>query len=177
MLAARWDIEPRDFWRTPQWVVSRIALEIGGFGLDAAAADTTDALCPRFLTPDIDALVARWRDHCDPALPAAWCNPPYSRRGGRGRGLLAWVEAAVRARDAGLLVVMLVPPSPSTRYHRLLHREAVELRMPPKRLAFLHPDTGEPMKGNRSDSMLAFLRPGESGPARTTYIGGDAWTG
>ncbi len=76
----------------------------------------------------------------------------------------------MRARDQGLTVAMLVPPSPGTRYHRLLHKEAVELRLPDRRLAFLHPDTGVPTAGNRGDSMVAVLRPGQSGPARTLYM-------
>ncbi len=168
-LAAQWDLEARDFWRTPPWLFARLDAEFH-FGLDAATAGPSDALCERFLTPDDDALTCTWRDHCDPERLAVFNNPPYSRKGGRGAGLLAWARAAVRARDTGLVVVMLVPPSPGTRYHRLLHREAVELRMPNRRLAFLHPDTGKPTAGNRGDSMVAILRPGQSGPAVTTYF-------
>ena len=156
-LAARWGIEARDFWRTPPWLFAQLDAELR-FGLDAATAGPSDALC------------CSWRAACDPARPAAFCNPPYSRKGGRGHGLLRWAEAAVRARDEGLTVALLLPPSPSTRYHRLLHKEAVELRMPDQRLAFLHPDTGVPTAGNRGDSMVAVLRPGQRGPAVTTYF-------
>lgn len=168
-LAARWGIEARDFWRTPPWLFAQLDREFA-FGLDAAAAGPSDALCARFLTPDEDALTCSWRALCDPDRPAAFVNPPYSRKGGRGKGLLLWAQGMVRARDEGLTVVALVPPSPGTRYHRLLHEEAVELRLPDRRLAFLHPDTGQPTAGNRGDSMVAVLRPGQSGPARTTYI-------
>jgi hypothetical protein len=76
----------------------------------------------------------------------------------------------VAERDAGLTVCLLVPPSPSTRYHQLLKAESVELRLRKRRLAFLHPDTGLPMKGNRGDSMVAVLRPGVRGPAVEAYF-------
>ena len=168
-LAAQWDLEARDFWRTPPWLFRRLDDELH-FGLDAATAGPSDALVDHFLTPDEDALNASWSSACAPGRPAAFCNPPYSRKGGRGEGLLAWARAAVRARDEGLVVALLVPPSPGTRYHRLLHHESVEHWMPDRRLAFIHPDTGLPVKGNRGDSMVAILRPGQAGPAAVSYI-------
>jgi phage N-6-adenine-methyltransferase len=166
-LAARWGLSARDFWRTPPDLFRHLDAEFG-FGLDAAAAGPDDGLCSSFLTPDDDALTCSWVVHC--TTGAAFCNPPYSRKGGRGQGLLAWAKKAVAERDAGLTVCLLVPPSPSTRYHQLLKAESVELRLPKKRLAFLHPDTGLPMKGNRGDSMVAVLRPGRRGPAVEAYF-------
>jgi phage N-6-adenine-methyltransferase len=165
LLSNLYDIEARDLWRTPTWLFAELDREFR-FGLDAAAAGPSDALCPRHLTPEDDALASSWRAACDPAHPTAFCNPPYSRRAG---GLLAWAEAMVRARDEGLVVVAVVPPAPDTRYHRLLHREAVELRYLP-RLAFLHPDTGQAVSGNRGGSMVAVLTPGRRGPAAPVYI-------
>jgi phage N-6-adenine-methyltransferase len=167
-LARRWDIEPKDFWRTPPGVFSALDREFR-FGLDAAAADAIDAKVERYLTPAQDALTCRWRDFCHPDRPAAFCNPPYSRKGGRGRGLLAWVEAGLRARDDGLTVVFVVPPAPSTQYHRLLHQECPDRRIYDGRLSFIHPDTGVPVSGNRGDTMVAVLRPGLIGPATPSY--------
>lgn len=171
-LAARWDLEARDFWRTPPELVEGVAsLLNGAFGLDAAAAGD-DALAPRFLTPDQDALTCDWAAACDPASPRVWCNPPYSRKGGRGRGLLAWVEAAVRARDAGLTVALLVPPAVSTRYWRLAMQEAATIKLLSRRVSFLHPDTGKPSAGNRGDSAVVILAPGRRGAAAV-----ESWSG
>ena len=59
-LASRWSLLPRDFWRTPPTLVIAVAALLGGpFGLDAASAGD-DAVAPRWLTPDGDALVANW---------------------------------------------------------------------------------------------------------------------
>ncbi len=167
-LTAAWNLGPNALWRTPPEVFAQLDAELH-FGLDAAAAGD-DALCWPCLTPDDDALTASWRQCCHPDRQAAFCNPPYSKAGGRGRGLLAWAEAAVRARDEGLVVALLVPPAPSTAYHKLLKAEAVELRHFPRRLAFLHPDTGRPVSGNRGESMVALLRPGSRGPAVESYV-------
>lgn len=170
LLAARWGIEVRDFWRTPRWFFDALDSELR-FGLDAAAAGEDDALCSRFITPDDDALVVSWADRCDPARPWVFVNPPYSKKAGRGKGLLLWAQKAVLERDAGVGVALVVPPAPSTRYHKLLKAEGVEIRHPPSRVPFLHPDTGVPMRGNRGDTMVALLEPGERGPARERYCG------
>jgi phage N-6-adenine-methyltransferase len=165
-LAARWGLLPRDFWRTPPELVAAVAGELGGpFGLDAASAGD-DAVAGRWLTPDEDARTARWAEACDPQHPRAWCNPPYSKVAGEGgAGLLTWVEAAVRARDEGLVVALLVPPSTSTRYWRLGCAEAAEILLLARRVAFLDPNTGLPQRGNRGDSAILIFRPGQRGPA------------
>ena len=166
-LASRWSLLPRDFWRTPPTLVIAVAALLGGpFGLDAASAGD-DAVAPRWLTPDEDALVASWAAACHPEDRRAWCNPPYSKvaGGAGGDGLLAWVEAGVRARDEGLVVAMLVPPSTSTRYWRLAFEEAAEILLCSKRVSFLDPNTGEPERGNRGDSAILIFRPGQRGPA------------
>jgi hypothetical protein len=120
----------------------------------------------RWLTPDEDARTARWAEACDPLHPRAWCNPPYSKVAGEGgAGLLTWVEAAVRARDEGLVVALLVPPSTSTRYWRLGCAEAAEILLLARRVAFLDPNTGLPQRGNRGDSAILIFRPGQRGPA------------
>lgn len=167
-LASRWGIELRDFWRTPPWFFAALDAEFH-FGLDAAAAGTDDALCERFITPDDNALFTSWAERCDPERPWVYINPPYSKKAGRGKGLLLWVQKAVVERDAGVGVAMVVPPAPSTRYHKLLKAECVELRHPPSRLPFIHPDTGVPMRGNRGDTMVALLEPGRRGPAVESY--------
>lgn len=169
LLAAAWGLRPRDFWRTPPELFGSLDA-VFGFGLDCASAGD-DALCDTYITPELDALKVSWRDRCPPGQ-AAFVNPPYSPLGG---GLLAWVEKAIAERDAGLPVVMLIPPDPSTRYHQLVREEAVEERCSKRRLSFLHPDTGLPKAGNRGASMVVPFLPGHRGPATATFLG-DPWT-
>ncbi len=161
-LSRRYGIEERDLWRTPPEVLHAVAAELGGpFTLDAASAGD-DAVAPLCITPEQDARRTSWAAACRGRPKRVWCNPPYSRLAG---GLLAWVEAAVRARDEGCDVALLLPPSISTQYWRLLCKEAPEILMCARRVAFLHPDTGIPSTGNRGESAIALLRAGQSGPA------------
>jgi|GEM_PF-2493046 len=169
LLADAWGIRPRDLWRTPPELFAQLD-QVFHFGLDCASAGD-DALCGRWITPEEDALTVSWRDRCPDGM-SAFVNPPYSRLGG---GLLRWVEKAIEERDAGLPVVMLIPPDPSTQYHKLVRRHAVEERCTPTRLAFLHPDTGVPTPGNRGASMVVPFLPGVSGPATATFLD-DPWS-
>ena len=119
-----------------------------------------------------------WAARCAPGAPRAGCNPPSAKVAGGegGAGLLTWVEAAVRARDEGLAVALLVPPSTSTRYWRLACAEAAEILLLARRVAFLDPNTGAPQRGNRGDSAIVIMRPGQRGPAvvRSWWPGGGA---
>jgi phage N-6-adenine-methyltransferase len=147
----------KDFWRTPRRFVDAIEARIGKFGLDASAT-SLDCVAHPFLSPEDDALSVRWSDHVHPRRPRVWNNPPYSRLGGKGDGIYAWARKAVEARDDGLVVVVCVPPAPSTKYHRLLEAEGTIVQ-PGSRIPFCHPDTGVEMKGNRGDTMFAVLGP------------------
>ena len=159
--AHRWGLSPRDFWRTPPALFAELDQEFS-FGLDAATAGVADALCKWFLTPEMDALIACWAT-ASQGRPV-FCNPPYSRLGGRGGGLLAWVQAAVRARDAGVVVVLVVPTTRSTAWAKLLRAECPEIRHPKARVAFIDPDSGLVVKGARHETMIPVLRPGHRGP-------------
>ena len=74
----------RDEAQTPAdiyWWVSEI---FGPFDVDLAAT-ARNALCPKFLTKEDDALTEVWAAHGD----RGWCNPPYSNPG-------PWIDKAVR---------------------------------------------------------------------------------
>ena len=116
--ALAWGLEIRDFWRTPPALYDALAAEYGPFDLDSAASSAADALAPRWLTPLEDGLTVCWATAAEVPSPRVWNNPPYSRKGGRGAGLLAWVQAAIRARDAGAMVVQLVQASHATQWAR-----------------------------------------------------------
>ena len=178
--AVEWGLEARDFWRTPPALFAALDALVGPFGLDAATAGEADAHCARFLTPDDDALTTCWAT-ASGGRPV-FVNPPYSRRGGRGLGLLAWVRAAVRARDAGVVVAMVLPSARGTAWARLLREEAPVVLHPAGelaragRVAFIHPDSGLAIRQNRGEAMVPILRPDERGPPmEPDWTGNESW--
>jgi len=98
----------------------------------------------------------RWVNYLPRASSWAWCNPPYSRNE-TGRDLLGWVQCA--ARQDGVGVVMLLPPSMGSAYMELAWTTADEIRFFRGRLAFIHPDTGEPEHNGRGGSCLVVWYP------------------
>lgn len=166
-----------DLWRTDPADFARWDAEFR-FGLDAAASEV-DALVPQHISPQEDSFSTPWGPRCAVnrhGLQVAWLNPPYSGRGRapRSAGLLAWMALAVeQCRAWSMWTVVLVPASMGTRYMQLAHREAVEVRLCRRRLAFVDPDTGRPVKGNRHDSCLVIVgpRPAVNGAARVVYEG------
>lgn len=90
------DGEPeKDWWRTPPGIFDLFHRELA-FTIDVAA-DHSNALLPRYFTPEVDAFAHAWTGRC-------FCNPPYSQ-------LLRWVS---RARSEVIkgnaeLVALLIP--------------------------------------------------------------------
>ena len=78
---------PRDFFAT-------LNAEFK-FDLDPCS-DGTNAVCPRFFTPDDDGLKQDW------GISRVFMNPPYS-------DMLSWMRKAYDAAQAGATVVCLVP--------------------------------------------------------------------
>lgn len=151
-LARTWGLEPRDFWRTPPGLIVDLVAELGCCALDAAAT-AEDAVVARFLSPAEDALQMEW----GPVDGWVWANPPYSRKGG---GLLAWLHRCIdQAQRWSCIVVMLAPPGVGSRYRAEALGRGVEVRDLPRRLAFIHPDTGQAAAGNREGSSLFIVRP------------------
>lgn len=170
-LAVRYGLSSRDFWGTHP-ADFRLLDRVFHFGLDAAATED-DALVSAFISPDEDAFSVEWGPRCLPGRPAVFLNPPYSARGRapRSRGILAWLERAIQqCHRWGILIAMLVPHSPSTRYGTLAHRSAPTLGLWGKRRAYLDPDTRQPRAGNQHASCTIILRPGETGPAVRVYL-------
>lgn len=163
--ALAWRLETRDFWRTPPEVYAALEREFGTFDLDAAASGPEDALAPRWLTPKEDALQTCWMQASGVQNPKVFLNPPYSKRAGREQGLIAWVQASMRARDSGALVVQIVPASFATSWGRLARKEAAERLEPDRRISFVNPDPNKPSGGNSHESMILVYRPGERGPS------------
>lgn len=154
--AIAWGLSPRDFWRTPDPIFELASAEWGPFELDAAAAGPEDARCPLWITPGEDALRVRWTARCSAAgvPPRIWVNPPYGSGGGHnGGGLLSWVQHARIEAESGAIVCMLVPNNQATEWGRMAARHAL-IRVLPRRVAFIDPDSGRAVHGNRHESMF-----------------------
>lgn len=103
----------RDDWRTPPALIERL---LAGFfpgrriGLDVAASPE-NAVCPFYLTSEVDALRFDWQALADawgvPADDVIWCNPPYSRK-------QDWIRHALDMRHINAYSQSLIgaPPSP-----------------------------------------------------------------
>ena len=157
-MAACFDIEARDLWRTPRAVFEHYNATYG-FILDAAASEL-DALAPRWIGPDLDALQVSWVAAAGGAGQSAWCNPPYSRRAG---GLGTWIAKGLEEASRGLDVVMLVPPNVDASYWSLVDQAVEDGRarvdLIRGRLAFRDPTTDRPVRGNRGGSAVVHLWP------------------
>lgn len=162
-----------DSWRTPRAVLEALDGEFR-FGLDAAAAIGDEAFPGRpYFTPDDDALKPFWNWSHYSNGAAIWLNPPYSMKGGKGRGLDSWHERAWQAtREGAPAVVVLCPPNPGRGWFRRWAMLADEIRVYERRLAFLDCD-GLPVGRNTQDSCLVIYRaelPPEGRP------GGPRWS-
>lgn len=101
----------------------------------------------------------------------AWCNPPYSDIG-------PWVHAANAARAEGIGTVMLVMLDQSTGWFKDAKATCQEIIVVTGgRLAFLHPETGEPVTGNNKGCMFMVWHPFGRLGARTSYIEREVLTG
>ena len=121
----------RDDWETPSDLFDACHAEFG-FDFDAAAIER-NAKLPRFIGPDDDALKARWSDYGR----RAWLNPPYGRKIG------AFLDAAVRALDDGVdVVVALVPARTDTAWFQRALSTAYAVWFLRGRVRFVGADAG-----------------------------------
>ncbi|MCB9693538.1 MAG: hypothetical protein H6736_17135 [Alphaproteobacteria bacterium] len=166
--AERWadehDLEKGDLWRTPRWLFDALDDEFH-FTLDAASSGEPDALCEEWLTPAEDAVTCVWPAylHLLTGRAAAYCNPPYSRKGG---GMLAWAEACMRAR-VRQTVVLVGPLRAGARWRDGIEAEADEIRIV-KRVEFV-PPPGLKASTPSNDTLVAIFREGSAGPATPTF--------
>lgn len=80
-------------------------------------------------------------------------NPPYSNP-------LPFVKRAAELKAQGFLVVMLLPADKSTKWYQVIQESATEvIDIVGGRISFLHPLTGEEVKGNNKGSMIAVFDP------------------
>lgn len=162
--AEAYDLAEGDLWRTPSWLFRALDSEFH-FTLDAASSGQPDALCEEWLTPEQDALSCEWPVylHLLTGRGAAYCNPPYSRKGG---GMLAWVEACLRAR-VRQTVVLVGPYRGDARWRALCREHADEIRLA-GRVQFVAPP-GLKRSTPSNDTVVVVFREGSSGPAKHFY--------
>ena len=97
-------LTPREDWETPD-ALFRALDSIFHFDFDAAA-HADNAKCEKFISRGEDARFAWWPNYGQ----RAFLNPPY------GRGVRAFLEAAVRASERGVGTVALLPARTDTEW-------------------------------------------------------------
>ncbi|NIM60707.1 MAG: hypothetical protein GTO30_03370 [Acidobacteria bacterium] len=138
------------------------------FDVDAYAS-ATNRRCPLFIDEARDALATPWTwDTFEVTTasdfgPTVFANPPHSNPE-MGHAVERMAE---QSETHGIVVVGLVRPSLSTRWwHGTVMRWASEVRIFTSRLAYEY--NGNPIRGDRQDSILIVFRPGVYGPQWTT---------
>lgn len=125
----------RDDWQTPLALVEAL----GRFDLDPCANDNspTRLAATGFVKAD-NGLSREW-------FGRVWCNPPY------GNDARLWLAKCAEHGDA----IALVPPRVGAKwFHDVVLDTADAMLFHYGRIAFIDPDTGEPVKGNNADSVL-----------------------
>ncbi|WP_082556019.1 DNA N-6-adenine-methyltransferase [Aeromicrobium sp. Root472D3] len=153
-----------DNWPTPQDFYDRLDAEFN-FALDVCSSKANHK-APVFYALDHDnpnfrdGLAGDWA--ADAAGQTIWCNPPY------GRGIRAWMEAALHAaQTGGATVVCLVPVrADSAWWHDLVLSTGAEVRYVRGRLKF-----GDAKNSAAFSSAVVIYRPtdviGAAGPVHT----------
>jgi phage N-6-adenine-methyltransferase len=146
----------KDTWRTPQyvfnWLDARFLLDVDG------CADESNALTPNYIGEkgvyhDFLSVNAKFLKD-DVCCTSVYVNPPYS-------DVTPFIIKAKELRDAGCLVVMLLNNDKSTQwYQNHIHNVANEvIDITGGRIAFIHPVTGEEIKGNNKGQMVIVFDP------------------
>lgn len=118
---------PKDYWQTPPAILDTLYDFFDGVFFDP---------CP--INPDFDGLKADWP-------PYAYINPPFSQ-------YLQWVQHGLRQP---MEQIWMLNHDHSTQHFRLLATGSA-LCMPQKRIYFIHPDTGKPIKDQRYCQTLIY---------------------
>ena len=151
-----------DSWGTPPKVFEAAQRWLGlPFNWDVCATRENSMVRDRWFGLDtgINSLKMGW--HSSLAwrfgVPVIWMNPPYSDP-------LPWCRKAAEEAKKGCIVVGLLNNDPSTVWYKdWIEGEgdgvASFILRPRKRLAFLHPETCEPVKGNPKGQILPVWMP------------------
>ncbi|WGE69878.1 phage N-6-adenine-methyltransferase [Actinobacillus equuli subsp. haemolyticus] len=154
----------KNTWQTPpecaNYVKRRWAIKWDG------AATAENAICERFITPEIDFLNFDAVTQIIPNHARIFINPPY------GRGYVKkFVRQAIRLmREKQCFIVMLLNADKSTEWFKLIRENATEvIDIVGKRVAFINPVTGSPVNDNPKWQMFAVFDPCAEG-FTTSYV-------
>ena len=148
----------RDTWRTPEYVFNWLLYRFHMIEVDGCA-NPQNALYPdyigqgglaeNFLDFDVEILDRKFG-----GATGIFVNPPYS-------DVTPFIKQAKRLRDNGHLVVMLLNNDKSTQwYQNHIHNVANEvIDIIGGRIAFVHPITGNEIKGNSKGQMVVVFDP------------------
>ena len=152
----------KDDWMTPGAVFDPVH-KLCRFDLDACATNHEVARLDQFISPETDALKARWSAHGR----RVWCNPPY------GKDIHLWVEKAAKAVTEGCdLVALLMYANTETKYWRkwvVDNPHALFVVFIKPRIRFVRPD-GEKATGAPKGSALVFFTPAERPPGHLPHL-------
>lgn len=147
----------KDCYRTPKyvfnWLNSRFKFDIDGCATKENNLSYhyigKDGIVEDFLTFDPLDLIAE----LEFSNFTIFVNPPYSNP-------LPFVKRAAELKKWGFLVVMLLPADKSTKWYQVIQESVTEvIDIVGGRISFLHPLTGEEVKGNNKVSMIAVFDP------------------
>ncbi|OOF56163.1 phage N-6-adenine-methyltransferase [Rodentibacter genomosp. 2] len=145
----------KDYYRTPKyffnWLNLRFKFEVDGCASqeNSLAEDYfgPGGIDEDFLNFDLEAFKAVFEE------TSIFVNPPYSDP-------MPFVKRAAELMAQGHLVVMLLPADKSTKWYKVIQENATEvIDIIGGRINFLHPVTGEEVKGNNKGSMVAVFDP------------------
>ncbi|NKD99083.1 phage N-6-adenine-methyltransferase [Pasteurella multocida] len=149
----------KDHYRTPKYVFNWLDRRFY-FLIDGCASEH-NALCSTYIGDGINAAAPDFLtfEPLEQVIETAeatlriFVNPPYSNP-------LPFVQRAAELRNAGYLVVMLLPADKSTKWYQVIQDNATEvIDIVGGRINFLHPVSGEEIKGNNKGSMVAVFDP------------------
>ncbi len=152
----------KDSYRTPKYVFKWLESRFAWFHIDGCATEANalrpkwigkgSEICEDFLSEKLfEKLVDETAEACE-AL-RIFVNPPYSNP-------LPFIKRASKLKKSGHLVVMLLPADKSTRWYKVIQENASEvIDIVGGRINFLHPETGEEVKGNNKGSIVAVFDP------------------
>lgn len=168
--------QDRDKRATPAWVYDAICWTLGVRPVWDVCAEQHTAVrgVKGFWSADDDALSIDWHAeigrHLGQGLHVAWMNPPYSAPG-------AWCKKAELEASKGLIVVGLLPDDRSVNWYQMhVHNKASAVFLPPTRIPFVLPETGEEQNGNPKGSLIPIWAPWRTGGTAESYILQSVWS-
>ena len=140
-----------DGWMTPKPFIEMAREVMGSIDLDPASSDQANMLirARTFYCSKDSALLHTWHGNI-------WLNPPYSAPLQQQFADKLTSEVAAGRVDQA---VVLVNAKTETKWFRTFAGACPVMCLPSKRIAFISPVTGEPVKGNNNSQAIMYFGP------------------